>query len=225
VHLCSWRLSHTRVSPSNSFAPSKADLVAVQAIGSAPDAATYPNVFRYFNHINSFKMGQTKKWAQGVTGITSGGAAPPAPPAPAAAGAGAGAGAGADSDSDSDDGDLFGSDSDDDGAVDAAAAAAPAEKKKQKPKKVEKTQLTLYANPKDSETSIEELEAAIRGITIEGLRWGDAFGVEDIAFGLQRIHAQCVIVNDLVGLDMVVDAVEALELCGSTAPGTMNRLG
>ena len=63
------------------------------------------------------------------------------------------------------------------------------------------------------------------GIVIDGLRWGDAFGIEDIAFGLQRIHAQCVIVNDLVGLDDVTDAVEALPQVGSTAPGTMNRLG
>ena len=72
---------------------------------------------------------------------------------------------------------------------------------------------------------IAEIERQIREVEIEGLRWGDAFGVEDIAFGLQRLHVQCCIVNDLVGVDMVTDAVEALEVVGSTAPGTMNRLG
>ena len=203
----------------HSFAPSKADLTAVEAIGAAPDKATYPNLARYFTHIKSFKAAQTKKWTAGVTGATSGAAAPAA-----AAGAGAAKAAADDSDDDSDMGDLFG-DSDDDGAVEAAAPAPAPAAKKAKKKKIEKTQLTFYANPVDSEVSMDEMEAAIRGIVIDGLRWGDAFGIEDIAFGLQRIHAQCVIVNDLVGLDDVTDAVEALPQVGSTAPGTMNRLG
>lgn len=206
------------------FAPSQADLAAVAAIGSAPDKNAYPNVFRYYTHITSFKAGQTAKWGAGIAGVSSGAAPAAAAPA-AAAGAGAAKKAAKADDSDSDDdGDLFG-DSDDDGAVEAAAPAPAPAAKKAKKKKIEKTQLTLYANPVDSEVTMEEMEAAIRGIEIEGLRWGDAFGIEDIAFGLQRIHAQCVIVNDLVGLDDVNDAVLALDQVGSTAPGTMNRLG
>lgn len=207
------------------FNPTKADLAAAAIIGAAPDKETYPNVFRYVNHINSFKPGQTKKWQAGVSGVGSGAAAPAA----AAAGAGAAPAKAANnndsgSDSDSDDGDLFG-DSDDDGAVDAQEVAAPAAKKKAKKKKIEKTQLTFYVNPSDADTPIAQMEAKIREIEIEGCRWGDAFGVEDIAFGLQRLHVQCCIVNDLVGVDQVTDAVQALEEVGSTAPGTMNRLG
>ena len=49
----------------HSFAPSKADLTAVEAIGAAPDKATYPNLARYFTHIKSFKAAQTKKWTAG----------------------------------------------------------------------------------------------------------------------------------------------------------------
>lgn len=196
----------------------------MKAIGSTPDKTAYPNVYRYYTHITSFKASATAKWGAGIAAATTAAAAVAAPAA-AAAGAGGNKKAAADdSDDDSDMGDLFG-DSDDDGAVEAAAPAPAPAAKKAKKKKIEKTQLTFYANPVDSEVSMDEMEAAIRGIVIDGLRWGDAFGIEDIAFGLQRIHAQCVIVNDLVGLDDVTDAVEALPQVGSTAPGTMNRLG
>lgn len=210
------------------FNPTKADLAAAAIIGAGTDKATYPNTWRYVSHITSFKAGQTKKWPAGITGVSDSAAA--AAPAAPAAGAGKPAKKAApadDSDSDSDAGDLFGSDSDDDGAVDAAAAPAPAPAaaKKPKKKKIEKTQLTFYCNPSDSEVAISDMEAAIRAIEIEGLRWGDAFGTEDIAFGLQRLHVQCCIVNDLVGVDQVTDACQELEQVGSTAPGTMNRLG
>lgn len=207
------------------FAPTASDVVVFNAIGSAPDKNTYPNVFRYYTHIASFGN-KTAKFKNALSAIVGGTAAPAAPAASGAGSAGAGSkpAPADDSDSDSDGDDLFGgSDSDDGAVVKKPVAAAPAKKKKKK--KIERTQLTFYVNAVEYPCDMEALEASVRTVQMDGLSWGEAFDVKDIGYGIQKLHVQCIIVNDLLGTDDVTAAVEALDTVSSTDAGTMNRLG
>lgn len=138
------------------FSPSSTDVALFDALAKAPDAAKYPNVARFYNHIASFSADQRKKFAAALGAAA--GKAGAAAPAPAKA--------------DEDDVDLFGDD------ADAAAAAVKVDKPaaKEEPKKkekkvvVQKTICVYDVKPLEAETEPSELEKAVRSIQMDGLQ-------------------------------------------------------
>lgn len=182
-----------------SFSPSASDVALFDALSKAPDAAKYPNVARFYNHIASFSADQRKKFGAVIGGAAAGKAAPAAAPAKAAA-------------KDEDDVDLFGDDGD------AAAAAVRVEapkveepKKKEKKQVVQKTICVYDVKPLEAETEPAELEKAVRSIQMDGLSWGETFKVEEIGYGIKKLVVQCVVEDEKVSLDELEEKLLAFE--------------
>ncbi|KAG2182632.1 hypothetical protein INT44_005611 [Umbelopsis vinacea] len=115
---------------------------------------------------------------------------------------------------DDDDIDLFGSD---DEEVDEAAEKLKAQrlaeyaaKKANKPKTIAKTTVTLDVKPWDDETNMEELTAAVKDITMDGLVWGGSQLVA-IGYGIKKLQINCVVEDDKVLLDDLSDKICELE--------------
>ncbi|KAG0091283.1 Translation elongation factor 1 beta, partial [Podila epicladia] len=122
-----------------------------------------------------------------------------AAPAPAAA-----------AEEDDEDVDLFGSD---DEEVDEEAEkikqqrlAEYAAKKANKPKTIAKSMCTLDVKPWDDETDMAALEAHVRGITMDGLLWGQSKLVP-IGYGIKKLQINCVIEDELVSLDVLEEKI------------------
>ncbi|KAI8580150.1 hypothetical protein K450DRAFT_238404 [Umbelopsis ramanniana AG] len=110
--------------------------------------------------------------------------------------------------------DLFGSD---DEEVDEAAEKLKAQrlaeyaaKKANKPKTIAKTTVTLDVKPWDDETNMEELTAAVKAITMDGLVWGGSQLVA-IGYGIKKLQINCVVEDDKVLLDDLSDKICELE--------------
>ncbi|XP_020299444.1 probable elongation factor 1-delta isoform X3 [Pseudomyrmex gracilis] len=117
-------------------------------------------------------------------------------------------------DSDDDDLDLFGSDSE---GEDAEAAkireerlAAYAAKKSKKPAVIAKSSIILDVKPWDDETNMEEMEAAVRKIEIDGLLWG-ASKLVPLAFGIHKLQISCVVEDEKVSVDWLTEQIQDLE--------------
>lgn len=146
--------------------PTTQDATLFGLIGSAPDATAYPNVARYYAHIESFGADKSKFVAlEGLTVSDTVAAAPAA---------------GGDKDEDSDEG-LGGlldsdDDSDDDGEDLAAKmkakaeAAAKAKKKGKKRRPPERSEIIFDVKPFDDQTDLEALAAKIKATTLPSLR-------------------------------------------------------
>ena len=190
-----------------SFAPTQTDLALHAALGSSPSATQYPNVHRYYSHISSFAG---KALPEGLP--SSSGAAPAGKPAAAAAAKPAAKAAAA---ADDDEVDLFGDDGDAAASkvaavkkAEPAAAAAPAKKEKAKP--IAKSICTYDVKPQDDTIKMDELEAAVRAIKIDGLVWGEKFEVKDVAFGIQKLMIQFVCEDEKVSLDDVEEQMQSI---------------
>ncbi len=99
-------------------------------------------------------------------------------------------------------------------AAAAALAKAKAGAKKDdghKAAPVEKTQVVYEVKPAHAGQDMAALEAKIRETKLEGISWGEQFKVVDVAFGIQKLVIQFVMVGELNGLQEVEDAVR----CGS----------
>ncbi|KAI9907095.1 hypothetical protein PsorP6_016335 [Peronosclerospora sorghi] len=127
------------------------------------------------------------------------------------------------------DDDLFGDDDDEDDEAAKALAAKRAEAakaaKKEKKKPVERSQVVIEVKPWEAETNLEELATKIKATPIEGLTWGEGHKLVPIAFGIKKLLVQCVIIDDLVLLDDITEAIEALdEYVQSVDIASMNKL-
>ncbi|KAI9470002.1 MAG: hypothetical protein EXX96DRAFT_588385 [Benjaminiella poitrasii] len=168
---------------------SDADVAVFNALPEGPSAEAYPHLARWYAHIAAVK-GLNTKDASAVA-------------APAAAAA-----------EEDDDIDLFGSD---DEEVDEEAEKLKAQriaeynaKKAAKPKPVAKTTVTLDVKPWDDETNMDELTAAVKAISMEGLLWGGSQLVA-IGYGIKKLQINCVVEDDKVMMDDLTDAIQDLE--------------
>nr|CCA18813.1 EF1 guanine nucleotide exchange domaincontaining protein putative [Albugo laibachii Nc14] len=130
-----------------------------------------------------------------------------------------------------DDDDLFGDDDeDDDEAAKESArkrvdAAKAAKCKKEKAKPVERTSVVIEVKPWEAETDLEALAIKIKATKIEGLSWGEGHKLVDVAFGIKKLLVQCVIIDDMVALDDITDAIEKFEGdVQSVDVATMNKI-
>ncbi|KAG6617320.1 ef-1 guanine nucleotide exchange domain-containing [Phytophthora cinnamomi] len=199
------------------FQFSAADAALFHQFSAVPDAAKYANVYRWYVHAAA-KLGLrailvTKK-------------APKAAAAPAKKAAAAPA---KEEEEDDDDDDLFGDDDEEDDEAAKALAAKRAEAakaaKKEKKKPVERSQVVIEVKPWEAETDLEELAAKIKALPVEGLTWGEGHKLVPVAFGIKKLLVQCVIVDDLVLLDDITEAIEGFEdYVQSVDIASMNKL-
>ncbi|KAL2795753.1 hypothetical protein BJX65DRAFT_272662 [Aspergillus insuetus] len=183
-------------------APSQADVVTFKAFSSAPDAAKYPNVARWYKHIASYEAEFASLPGDASAAYTAygpEGAELPVNPKdkPAA--------------EEDDDMDLFGSDEEEeDPEVVAERERRLAEykkKKEAKPKAAAKSIVTLEVKPWDDETNLQEMEANVRAIEKDGLVWG-ASKLVAVGFGIKKLQINLVVEDEKVSTDELQQEIE-----------------
>ncbi|KAI9857415.1 MAG: Translation elongation factor 1 beta [Vezdaea acicularis] len=188
-------------------APSQADVACYKTFKDSPTPAKYPHVYRWYKHISSYTSEFSSLPGDPSKAYTTYGPEKseltlnPAK-APAAA------------EEDDDDVDLFGSDDEEE---DAAAVKLREErlaeykkKKEGKTKPAAKSIVTLDVKPWDDETDMKELEAAVRGIEMDGLVWG-ASKLVAVGFGIKKLQINLVVEDDKVSLDELQAKIEEAE--------------
>ncbi|KAG0342782.1 Translation elongation factor 1 beta [Podila humilis] len=161
------------------------DTELFNALTEGPNEAAFPHAARWYKHVAEVKGLSAK----------AGAAAPAA-------------------EDDDEDVDLFGSD---DEEVDEEAEkikqqrlAEYAAKKANKPKTIAKSMCTLDVKPWDDETDMAALEAHVRGITMDGLLWGQSKLVP-IGYGIKKLQINCVIEDELVSLEVLEEKIMEAE--------------
>jgi len=200
------------------FKPTQADVAVFSQLMAEVDATKYQNVARWAKHIASFCAGKRATWAGDKKA-----AAPAADEKKAAPAANAAAPA--------DDGDPFAEkeakperspfEQDDDDMTEeeketeriiAAKAKKLNDERAAKGKKKEagRSTLILDVKPLGSDTDMKELEAAVRAIVMDGLRWAGSELVP-IGYGIKKLRIISVIVDDLVSTDVLREKIEAMD--------------
>jgi len=197
------------------FVPSKTDVVVSDAIGKLleEDAGALAGVGHLFNvsrwrrHLASFSMvekdafpdGSMKTAKTSMTTTTT-----------MKAGTENGL---AVQEEDDDDFDMFASDDEIDEEAEKVKQerlAAYAAKKAKKPALIAKSNIILDVKPWDDETPLEEMEAAVRCISTDGLLWGKAER-KPVAFGVFKLVVSCVVEDDKVSLDWLEEKILDIE--------------
>jgi len=188
------------------YTPSQADVATFKALKSAPTSAKYPHAARWYKHIASYTEefatlpGDASKayttYGPEVTTATLNPAKAPA------------------AEEDDDEVDLFGSDDEEEDAeAERIRNERLAEYKKKKEGKVKpaaKSVVTMDVKPWDDETDMKALEAAVRGITKDGLVWG-ASKLVPVGFGIKKLQINLVIEDDKIGLDDLQEEIQEFE--------------
>ncbi|KAF8879007.1 hypothetical protein CPB85DRAFT_450385 [Mucidula mucida] len=184
------------------YTPSQADVLVFNAIKAGD---IYPNVARWYTHIQSFSAElETLPGSStaGETFLSSGGGAAPAAKAAKAA------------EEDDDEVDLFGEDDEEDDAeaerVKAERVAAYNAKKANKPKTIAKSVVTMDIKPWDDETDMKALEEAVRSIEQPGLVWG-ASKLVAIGYGIKKLQITLVVEDELVSTDELQEKIAEFE--------------
>merc|ERR1712072_1118761 len=128
---------------------------------------------------------------------------------------------------DDDDFDLFDDDEDDDGPKEtpqemAARKKKEAEEKKKKAAPVGKSTVVLDVKPAcldgdddDDESGgmidLDELVKYVKNIKMEGLVWGEKHQFAEIGYGIKKLQVQCTVIDDLVGVDDLVESIQENE--------------
>lgn len=70
--------------------------------------------------------------------------------------------------------------------------------------------ITLDVKPWDDETDMEALKSHVLAIQMDGLVWG-SHKLVAIGYGIKKLQINCVVVDDLVGVDDLSDLITADE--------------
>ena len=85
------------------------------------------------------------------------------------------------------------------------------EGQKKKPAVIAKSIILFEVKPYEAETDLDQLFQKILGIAMDGLVWKTESRKEPIAYGVYKLIVGCVIEDDKVGTDDLVDAIQAFE--------------
>jgi translation elongation factor EF-1beta len=85
-----------------------------------------------------------------------------------------------------------------------------ADKKAGKKEVIAKSSILLDVKPWDDETDMKALEAAVRGITIDGLIWGQSKLIP-VAYGVKKLQIGCVIEDDKVSTEALDEQICAFD--------------
>lgn len=110
----------------------------------------------------------------------------------------------------------------------AAALKAEADSKKgvkKSEKAAEKSLVVLEVKPWEADTDLEMVWREIKKFEKEGLVWGESFKLEPVAYGIKKLVMTCAIVDSLIVMDDITDAIEALEeYVQSVQVASMNKI-
>lgn len=176
---------------------------------------TYPHLFRWFHHISSlpeFILNQydeehNKKKGNSGTNTTT------------CTNKKSNIAAGGDDDDDNDI-DLFGDD--DDNTKDSASnlllekkkqKEEELKKKKQKEKEKNRSILIIEIKPKSIDTDIAKIPKLVKQkIVDENIKWGEEVKKLPVAFGLYKLHMSCIIYDDFVNTNELIEKIENIDL-------------
>ena len=97
--------------------------------------------------------------------------------------------------------------------------------KSSKPKPVEKSLVVLEVKPWEADTDLVMVWNEIKKYEQEGLTWGQSYKLEPVAFGIMKLVMTCTIVDSLVLMDDITDAIEKLEdYVQSVTVASMNKI-
>ena len=85
-----------------------------------------------------------------------------------------------------------------------------ADKKAGKKEVIAKSSILLDVKPWDDETDMKALEAAVRGIAIDGLIWGQSKLIP-VAYGVKKLQIGCVIEDDKVSTEALDEQICAFD--------------
>lgn len=176
--------------------PTQADVVVLEALGKTPTSSN-PHVLRWYNHIKSYdlKMLPGEKKAPILNSSNSTNATVTK------------------NEDDDEDIDLFISDEEEDAEaakIREERLKAYAEKKSKKPALIAKSSLVLDVKPWGDDTDMKAMEEAVRSIQMDGLVWG-ASKLVAVGYGIHKFRIMCVIEDDKVSVDLLVEMIEGLE--------------
>lgn len=110
-----------------------------------------------------------------------------------------------------DDFDLFGEETaEDKEAVKKLAASKKAEASGKKKVVVNKSMLVIEVKPADADTDLDDICKKVKSIQMEGVTWGEGMKKVPVAFGLYKLQVQCVILDDAVNTNALVDEIEEI---------------
>jgi len=176
------------------YQPSQADTTVFKAVCGQNLPAECVHLMRWYRHISSYGSdidkfnGPNKTMAE----LGFGGAIP------------------SDAQDEDDDFQLFGSD--DEAEAEAAQRLKEErvrmyeEKKKNKEAVVAKSNIVLDVKPWDDETSMADMEKAVRSVAAEGLLWG-ASRLVPLAYGIHKLQISCVVEDEKVGVDFLEEEI------------------
>jgi|TARA_B110000090_G_C13236548_1_gene390786 translation elongation factor EF-1beta len=98
-------------------------------------------------------------------------------------------------------------------------------KKVKKEKPAERSLIALEVKPWEADTDLKMVWNEIKKQTQDGLVWGEAMKLEEMAFGIKKLVMTCVIEDAKVLMDDVTDKIEGLEQwVQSVQVASMNKL-
>ncbi|KAK9348697.1 hypothetical protein V1522DRAFT_397861 [Lipomyces starkeyi] len=184
------------------YTPSQADVIVFKAVGSNPDAKTYPNAARWYSNITSYESEFSDLEGDASADITSFGPELAAEePAPAA-----------EEEEEEDDVDLFGSDDEEEDAEaeklkQQRLAEYAAKKAAKGPKPAAKSIVTLEVKPWDDETNLDELLENVKAVEMDGLVWGAHQWIA-VGYGIKKLQINLVVEDEKVSLEELQAAIE-----------------
>lgn len=69
----------------------------------------------------------------------------------------------------------------------------------------------MEVKPYEAETNLDELFKKVIGIEMDGLVWKQDFKREPIAYGVEKIIVGCVVEDEKVGVDDLIDKIMEFE--------------
>lgn len=112
-----------------------------------------------------------------------------------------------------DDFELFGSDDEESAAakqLKEERIRMYEEKKQKKEVVIAKSNIILDVKPWDDETSMADVEQAVRSVAADGLLWG-ASKLVPLAYGIRKLQISCVVEDDKVGVDFLEEEITKYE--------------
>jgi elongation factor 1-beta len=108
--------------------------------------------------------------------------------------------------------DLFGDDGEDNAAaLEALKKKKDEGKKKEKPAVIAKSIILLEVKVWDPEQNLDELASRIIKVSHDGLVWKTEYKLADVAFGVKKIIVGCVVEDEKVSVDDIIDELQGWE--------------
>lgn len=193
------------------YSLSAQDLKLFNQITTVVDKYIYPHLFRWHKHINTLpryvfdqlNKGNEKDQTQAKAQSGKGAEKPQEKKAVA------------DDDDDVDDDiDLFGDSTEDTKAVlEKKKKEAELKKKEQKEKDKNRSILIIEIRPKTIDTDIQKIPKLVKQkIVDEHIKWGEEVKTIPVAFGLCNIHMSCIIYDDFVNTNELIEKIENIDI-------------